>query len=67
MTCSLLQLVLTGNQDLYLFFKPEFTYFKKVYIKNISFHIVTCEVKFNLPKYEVKFNLPKYEDQFLYY
>ena len=58
MTCSLLQLVLTGNQDLYLFFKPEFTYFKKVYIKNTYFHIVT---------YEVKIDIPKYKDQFFYY
>ena len=34
MTGALVQLVATGNQDLYLTYKPQFTYLKR-YILNI--------------------------------
>ena len=46
MTGGLLQLVASGNQDIILTYKPEFTYFKKIYHRHTNFSKFTKEIKF---------------------
>ena len=46
MAGGLLQLVASGNQDLILTYKPEFTFFKKIYHRHTNFSKFTKEIKF---------------------
>ena len=43
---GLLQLVASGNQDIILTYKPEFTFFKKIYHRHTNFSKFTKEIKF---------------------
>ena len=45
MTGGLLQLVASGNQDIILTYKPEFTFFKKIYHRHTNFSKFTKEIK----------------------
>ena len=65
MTGGLLQLIASGNQDLILTYKPEFTFFKKVHHRHTNFSKFYKEI--NLKKISEfskanKINVPKHGD-----
>jgi len=58
MTGGLLQLVASGNQDLMLTYKPEFTFFKKIYHRHTNFSKFMKEIQFkNKPSFGKENNI----------